>query len=73
VIEVDWKRTALWLDSFAGAATWQHSISTERRRGKETQVSATASGQILGVPIPPGAVAQVGTSHSVRILIERKP
>ncbi|HMA40492.1 MAG TPA: hypothetical protein VKP10_10465 [Gemmatimonadales bacterium] len=73
VIEVDWKRTALWVDVLSGAATWQDSISTERRRGKETRISATASGEILGVPIPPGAVAQVGTSHSVRIVIERRP
>lgn len=73
VIEVDWKRTALWLDSFTGGATWQDSTSTERRRGKETHISATASGQILGVPIPPGAIAQTGTNHSVRIVIEREP
>lgn len=73
VIEVDWKRTALWLDALSGAATWQDSISTERRRGRETRVSAIASGEIIGVPIPPGAVAQVGTSHSVRIVMERRP
>ena len=73
VIEVDWKRTALWVDILRGAAMWQDSISTERRRGVWTEVSAIASGQILGVPIPPGAVAELRTSPSVRIVRERLP
>lgn len=73
VIEVDWQRTALWVDVLSGAATWQDSTSTERRRGKETDISAAASGRILGVPIPPGAVAGLRTSHTVRIVRERNP
>lgn len=70
VIEVDWKRTALWLDVLTGGATWRYPTYTERRRGMETEVSATASGHVFGVPIPPGADASVGTDHTVRILRE---
>lgn len=73
VIAVDWKRTALWVDVLRGAAIWQDSTSTERRRGEWTEVSAIASGQVLGVPIPPGAVAELRTSHSVRIVREQRP
>lgn len=73
LVEIDWKRDGARVRTSKETLTLRSPQITERRQGTYTTALATASGQLLGVPIGSSFLADIGTSHQVSIRVIREP
>ena len=71
LVTVDWDATRVWSASSKGINTYTSPGFTQRQEGASSTASATATGNIVGVPIPPGAEGSIGSSHSLIITVTR--
>lgn len=73
LVEIEWKRDGARVWTSKETRTLRSAQITERRQGTRTAALATASGQLLGVPIGASFLAEIGTSHQVSIRVIREP
>jgi hypothetical protein len=71
MVNVDWDATGVWSASSKGINTYTSAGFTQRQEGTSSNSSATATGNIVGVPIPLGAEGSIGSSHSLIITVTR--
>lgn len=73
LVEIEWQREGTRVRTTKETLTLRSPQITERRQGTYTAALATASGQLLGVPIGASFFAEIGTSHQVSIRVIREP
>ena len=66
---VDWKGNGVWSSSSKGINTYTSPGFTQMQEGTSRTASATATGTIVGVPIPLGAEGTIGSSHNLLITV----
>jgi len=66
-VSVDWVSNGLIRQSFSGTSERSEPGFRERVTGVSSNVSAAATGSVMGTALPPAYSAQIGTGHSVQI------
>ena len=71
MVIMDWDATGVWSASSKGINTYTSAGFTQKQEGSISYSSATATGSIVGVPIPLGADGSIGSSHNLIITVTR--
>jgi len=66
-ISIDWVSNGLIRQSFSGTSERSEPGFRERVTGVSSNVSAIATGSVMGTALPPAYSAQIGRGHSVQI------
>ena len=69
IVTVDWNGNGVWSSSSKGINTYTSPGFTQMQEGTSRTASATATGTIVGVPIPVGAEGTIGSSHNLLITV----
>jgi hypothetical protein len=71
IVSIDWEGNGILRQSQTGTFERSEPGFRERTTGTFSSVSATASGTVVGSPVPAAYSAQIGTGHNVTIDIFR--
>jgi hypothetical protein len=67
LVKVDWRGNGLFSSSSTGTSQQRYPGVTFKLQGSSSSSSATASGSVVGTPIPPSPYGNIGTNHNVTI------
>ncbi len=66
-VSIDWVSNGLIRQSFTGTSERSEPGFRERTTGTASNVSAVATGSVVGTVLPPAYSAQIGSGHSVQV------